>query len=110
MLIQLILIIGFILTLAVTWKRYRQRIISLAEAGLWSLLWLTAIFIVILPQFANTVANIFGVGRGADLVLYFAISIQFFLIFKLFIKQEQLERKITTLVEHISLQDIKDYE
>jgi len=110
MLVQFVLIIGFVLILLITWKRYKQKIISFLEALLWSFLWLGAIFIVILPQFTNTIANIFGVGRGADLILYFAISIQFFLIFRLFVQQERLERKITKMIEQIALKDLKKYE
>ncbi|MDF1496529.1 MAG: DUF2304 domain-containing protein [Patescibacteria group bacterium] len=107
MLIQILLILGFVLAFAVTWRRFRQNVISISEALLWSLLWLSGIAVTLIPKITERLASLFGVGRGVDLVLYLAVAIQFFLIFKLFILNEQTERKITNLVEREALSQIK---
>ena len=107
MLIQILLILGFVLAFAITWRRFRQNLIAFTEALLWSILWLSGIAVTLIPKLTEYLASLFGVGRGVDLVLYIAVAIQFFLIFKLFILNEQTERKITNLVEREALSQIK---
>ncbi len=107
MLIQILLILGFVLAFAITWRRFRQNVITFTEALLWSLLWLSGVAVTLIPKITERLATMFGVGRGVDLVLYLAVAIQFFLIFKLFILNEQTERKITNLVEREALSQIK---
>jgi hypothetical protein len=106
MLIQILLVLGFIFALWLTWKRFRQDVISLGEALGWSLLWAGGLAISLLPKLTEYMAAFFGVGRGVDLILYGAVAIQFFLIFKLFIKHEKLERLLTKLVQEQSLKDL----
>ena len=108
MLIQILLILGLVLVFAITWRRFSQNIITFREALLWSFLWLSGIAVILIPKITERLASLFGVGRGVDLVLYLAVAIQFFLIFKLFILNEQTERKITNLVEREALSQIKD--
>lgn len=107
MLIQILLILGFVLAFAITWRRFRQNVITFTEALLWSFLWLSGVAVTLIPKITERLASLFGVGRGVDLVLYLAVAIQFFLIFKLFIVNEQTERKITNLVEREALSQIK---
>lgn len=103
MLIQILLILGFVLVFAITWRRFSQNIITFKETLLWSFLWLSGVAVTLYPGLTERLASLFGVGRGVDLVLYLAVAIQFFLIFKLFILNEQTERKITNLVEREAL-------
>lgn len=110
MLIQILLILGFVLVFAMTWRRFSQNIITFKEAILWSFLWLSGVAVTLIPKLTERLASLFGVGRGVDLVLYLAVAIQFFLIFKLFILNEQTERKITNLVEREALSHIPDSE
>jgi len=106
MLIQILLVIGFVLSLWITWHRFRQHVIPLYEALGWSVIWVGGLFVSILPKITETLASIFGVGRGVDLMLYAAVAIQFFLIFKLFISHQKLERQLTQLVQKDALSNI----
>jgi len=107
MLIQFILVLGFILALWITWKRFRQNIIPLVEALAWSILWLGGAVVSLMPKLTEYLAAIFGVGRGVDLILYAAVAIQFFLIFKLFVSHERLERHLTKLVQEEALHGLE---
>jgi small membrane protein len=106
MLIQLVLILILLGALAMTWRRSHQDVISRGEAVLWSLLWIGAGFIIMQPQTATLVANFFGVGRGSDFILYGAVVLLFVLVFKLFVAQEVIERKLTDMVRKDALNDI----
>ena len=70
---------------------------------LWLLFWLAVGVIVWIPNATNVIAQFLGIGRGADLVFYFSILILFFLIFRIYIKIERLERDITKFVRKDSL-------
>jgi hypothetical protein len=50
-------------------------------------------------------AKLFGIGRGADLVIYVALAGIFFVIFRLMVSIERLHKQITVLTRKISLQD-----
>jgi hypothetical protein len=89
-----------------TWRRAKQNVISRREALVWSLLWMAAAIVVLLPQTATTIANVFGVGRGADFVIYASVVLLFILVFRIFISMEQLERKLTDMVRRDALRDL----
>lgn len=103
MLIQFILLAGFFGLFWMTWRRRHTGAISLAEAVFWSLLWAGGALITAIPKISERMAALVGVGRGADLVLYTAVLFQFFLIFRLFIRQERMERHLTVLAEREAL-------
>ncbi len=107
-LIQIVLLLVLLLVLVATWRRMRQRVISLKEALAWSTLWIGAGIVVLLPQTTTTVANLFGVGRGADLILYASVIALFFLVFKSFVAIDGLERKLTDIVRKDALKDLPE--
>ncbi|MFZ6015919.1 MAG: DUF2304 domain-containing protein [Patescibacteria group bacterium] len=108
MLIQIFLLIGFLFALWVTLRRYRQGVITLFECLVWSLLWIGGAVVSLLPKLTEYLAAFFGVGRGVDFILYAAVAVQFFLIFKLFISHEKLERQLTKLVQEQALKDLPE--
>jgi small membrane protein len=108
MLIQFVLIIALVVALFVTWKRAYQNVISRLEAFMWSVAWIVAAGVIILPQTTTTVANFFGVGRGVDFVLYASVITLFFLMFNIFIKLDRLDRKLTDVVRKDALKDVEE--
>ncbi len=108
LLIQILFILFFILALVMTWRRQGQRVIPTSEALAWSLIWVSGAIAVVLPNSTTTIAHFFGVGRGADFIMYGSVSALFLLVFKLFIQHEKLERKLTDVVRQEALRDIKD--
>ncbi len=108
MLIQFVLLLILLVALSVTWKRSRQSVISRSEALVWSLVWIVAGAVILLPQTTTLVANFFGVGRGVDFILYGSVLALFLLVFKLFVALDQLERKLTELVRRDALKGFTD--
>lgn len=105
MLIQFVLIAILVIALLVTWRRASQDVISRIEALIWSVVWVGAGVIVLLPQTTTVVAHFFGIGRGADFVIYGSVVALFVLVFKLCISLERMEHTITKLVQHEALKD-----
>ncbi|OGH69552.1 MAG: hypothetical protein A3C90_00355 [Candidatus Magasanikbacteria bacterium RIFCSPHIGHO2_02_FULL_51_14] len=73
----------------------------------WILFWLAAIVVVLWPESASKIAEFFGIGRGADLVVYASLAIVFYLLFKLNVKLDSLNRDITKVVRKNALEKSK---
>lgn len=108
MLIQFILLLVLVSAFAVTWKRASQSVISRREAVMWSVLWIVAGIVILLPNTTTIIANLVGVGRGVDLVVYAAVTLLFVLVFKAFLTLDRLERTLTDLVRKDALKDVPE--
>ena len=73
--------------------------------GFWAFFWVIASVVTLLPQTTTVAARLVGVGRGADFVLYLSVIALFYLIFRLFVKIEDLELEITRLVRKLALEE-----
>lgn len=89
-------------------KKYQEKVIGSREMIFWSLLWLIAALLIILPGTTSFLASQLGIGRGVDLVIYIALFLNFYLIFKLVIKVEKQEKNLTELVRKIALKKGQD--
>lgn len=70
LLIKLVLLAGLsVVALLIVWPGRGARRLALRRISL-LLVVMCAAGAVVFPQLANAVANLFGVGRGADLLLY----------------------------------------
>jgi len=103
MLIQYILLGILVAAFAATWRRERQGALGRLGAILWSVLWVAAAVVVLLPDVASRFAGLVGVGRGADAVLYLSVIFLFYLIFRIFLRLDKMDRDITTLVRRVSM-------
>jgi small membrane protein len=108
-LIQIFLVLFFFFAILKVAGRYRAGDIPLSAAVAWIIFWLAAAVIVIIPNSTAYFAKIFGIGRGADLVVYLSLALLFFIIFRLMVKVEKLNKEITVLVRQMALKnkDIK---
>lgn len=64
-----LLAVILVVALLIVWPGGGARRVALRRLGLLALLALAAVAVVA-PQLSNVVAGLFGVGRGADLLLY----------------------------------------
>ena len=96
------IIIG-ILGLIIAFIRFREGKSSLGMFGFWITLWSLIIVVSIYPDSTTFFANIFGIGRGLDLIIILGIVGCYYLIFKIYTKIEQVESEITNLVREIAL-------
>ncbi len=82
--------------------RAKDKKISLGEFFLWIAIWGGLIFVVFFPGITSYFAQLLGIGRGVDVILYVSISLLFYLIFRLYVKLEETEREITKLVRNLA--------
>jgi hypothetical protein len=74
-------------------------------AALGALVWLAAVVTVLWPESTIRVARWMGIGRGADLVLYFFVIAFLLAIFYFYYRMMQLEAALTTIVRQLALRD-----
>lgn len=107
MLIQYLLVLVFLYGLARSIIKFRNKELTGGSLVFWILIWLLGIAIVLIPNATFSVARLFGVGRGADLVIYLSLAALFLVIFRLVVKTEKLERDLTKLSRHIALEKVE---
>jgi small membrane protein len=110
MLIQIIVSIFLILIIIKTLNRYQKKDLSLKETLAWLIVWVGTGIIFWFPQYTTKIANILGIGRGADLITYSSIIILAYLIFRIFIHLDKIEKNITKLTRKDTLDDVKKNE
>ena len=60
------------------------------------------------PDVSHVIAGFFGFGRGLDFFIVASILIIFYLIFRIFVKLEEIDSRITRLARNIALEEVED--
>lgn len=101
-------IVILFIVLAIWWRlylRFKNSDLNVREFLEWFILWLAVALVTILPDTASYFANLLGVGRGVDLVVYLALLLIFYLLFKIFLRLERGERQLTKVVRELALRE-----
>ena len=107
-LIQIFVVLFAIFAISRTILRFRENKTSFWSMAMWNLLWIGAIVVVLLPSTSVFFANLLGIQRGADFVVYVSIVLIFYLIFKLYVKIDNVEKNVTRLVREIAIKKGKN--
>lgn len=78
--------------------RYHSREISHLEAVFWLVLWSVVLMVVFFPEITTQFSQLIGIGRGVDSAFFVAILLLFYLVFRLYVKIDKLDKHITDLV------------
>jgi hypothetical protein len=73
----------------------------LLRAGVWVL----AGGAILNPLLVQSAAELLGIGRGADAVLYLSVLVFLWVSFALYARQLRLERQITQIVRHVAIHE-----
>ena len=92
------LLLGTVLVYA--WAEYKR---SPIVAGLSFVVSLLGFYFVWVPSHATRVAELFGIGRGADLVLYLWVCISLIVLLNLHLKLRTQHELLTALARSIAL-------
>ena len=101
--IQLFFIIFILFALSRVILRAREKIISTRIALFWSIIWISALLGIMLPQTTTRLASYFGVGRGVDIIVYISLSLLFYLVFRLYVMLEDVKHDITELIRILAI-------
>jgi small membrane protein len=108
MIIQIIVSIFLILIILKTLARKKSKELSIKETIAWLIVWIGTGLIFWFPQYTTRVAEILKIGRGADLITYLAIIVLTYLVFRIFIHLDRIEKSITKLAREDALDNDKN--
>jgi hypothetical protein len=103
-LIQPLLVASLLMIGVIYLNRFRSRII---DRIIILLILATGIVFVCFPALTSRIANIVGVGRGADLLLYASLVSIGFLLTVFYAKIREMSQTITRLTREISLREVR---
>lgn len=103
--IQLLIALFLLFAASRVYLRFREGTIHFGAFLFWMGIWILAIFSVFNPQFTSYIAEVLGIGRGADVIIYLSIAMLFYLIFRTNVLIENLKDQITQLTTKIALKD-----
>ena len=87
--------------------KLRKDKLSLVKILIWTIFWGGALFVVWFPSIIAEIAQISGVGRGVDVIVYVSIIFLFYLIFNQNSKIDKLNEQITKLTREIAKNETK---
>jgi len=106
--IQFILIVALAF-LAISLVKSRNTSKTKAYKKLLLLLFIPcAIIVVLFPDIATRAANILGVGRGADLLLYGVTVVLIFVLFNTYIKDIENQNRTVVLARKIAIIEARE--
>lgn len=107
MLIQILLLAVIVFAISRVALRSKSGELRPVESVLWIAFWIAAGIAVLYPGLTVRLANSIGVGRGTDLVSYISFVILFYLVFRIIVRLERIERSVTHVVRQQSLSEAK---
>ncbi len=107
LIIQTILLLFLLYAVIKTIVRFRQHKLKFGWFLFWFALWILAGIVIALPETTSLLANLVGVTRGVDLIVYISLVLVFYLIFRILLKIEKIEQEITKVVREIAVRDKK---
>jgi len=104
MIFQLVLIAFALFAIGKTWKQYQKKEASKYWVMAFSVLWVVVIIVTAVPNITSVIASTVGIGRGADVIVYSAIVILTYIVYRLMLKQQKLSAEMTDLVRAIAIE------
>ncbi len=91
----------FVASIIAMWRGWG----TLRESLTWALVWLAAAVAIFWPGVTKMIANVLGIGRGADLVLYCAVVVMMVGFLMVYVRLRRIRRELTLLVRHLAIRD-----
>lgn len=107
MIIRIILIIFLAFAVSRVYLQLKRGMLKILSFLFWIAVFLGAIIFIIDPSLTGRLAKLLGIGRGADVVIYFSIALLFYLLFRIYIYIENLRHEITELISQLALKEDK---
>ena len=104
--VQFLLLPLILFALGKVIHKYRRQGMRTGEFLFWVLVWGASALIIAFPTSTSVVAHLLGIGRGADLIMYSALLVVFYLLFRVHLALDRLEQAVTEVVRELALDRI----
>jgi hypothetical protein len=104
--IQLILLLALLILFISYFRWFRNAAI---DKVLIVLIFLAGVSFVLVPDWTTKIADVLGVGRGADLLMYLSIVSFTYIVLLLYSKIKKLENQLSDMVRRQALGGMQDF-
>ncbi len=104
--IQLILLVALIILFISYFRWFRN---AALDKILIALIFLAGVSFVLVPDWTTKIAELLGVGRGADLLMYLSIVSFSYIVLVLYSKIKKLETQLSEMVRRQAMEGIQDF-
>jgi hypothetical protein len=89
--------------------RVKAHQLMIREALFWGIIWCGIIVVLWVPDITTPLATMLGLStrQPVDTLVYIAIVVLFYLIYRIHAKQEELQHDVTRLIRIVSIQEAK---
>jgi hypothetical protein len=101
--IQYLIIIFVLFAASRVLLQFHTKNIRLGQFLFWEALWTIVLVFGLFPAVFSSLSDFLGVGRIVDVFVYVALGLLFYLMYRIYIKTEELQHSITKLTRHIAL-------
>lgn len=102
---QIVLLLVAIFTIIFAYHRLKSKKSTPASFVLWIVIWIFLLLFAFKPDISSPLANIFGFGRGIDLLLIVGLLLSLYLGFRLYIKFDDMNQQINELVRQLAIRN-----
>ena len=102
---QIIIVLIAVFTIVFAYQRLKSKKTSPAAFVLLIVIWIFLLLFAFKPDFSVPLANIFGIGRGIDLLLMIGLLISLYLGLRLYIKFDDMNQQINDLVRELAIRN-----
>jgi len=99
--IQYLIVIFAIFVLTRIVLRLRDNQLTIMEFFMWTSVWGAVLIVAMIPSIATASAQLIGIGRGVDAFIYLALLVLFYLMFRVIIKLETIQKEMTSIVREL---------
>lgn len=79
--------------------------LKITELFFWLGIWLVGLVVILFPALSVKIAHLFGIQRGADLIIYTSILVIFLVLYRILLKIRDVEEKIGKIVSSLTVRD-----
>ena len=88
-------------------SKFKKDRVSWPRTLIWILFWCIGLFVVWSPGTIAKIAQVSGVGRGVDIIIYISVILLFYLLSNQNTKIDELNKQITKLTREIAKNNAK---
>ncbi len=107
MIFQTLILLASAVAISTIFLHRKKDGLGIRGTAFWILFWLAVDVVVLSPNSTTVLANRLGIGRGVDLVVYVSILMIFFVLFRLNVKIEGINRQISKIVRNNAIDNLK---
>ena len=101
--IKVLLLCFFLFSLSRAVLRFRDGHVNAREFVALCFFWTAASIVVIWPAVTTALANLLGVSRGTDAILYITVAALCYFQFRTYVRIRDVEEQLTELVRKLAL-------